>query len=113
MLTEKVTGRSDMALPLLQGFGPTLIPRPQRMYLKFGAPIVTTKPARVSQGTWVATVKQSTQEALEQTLADLLKIRADDPYRALDPRGWRFATQPPSGHEAAAGHVEPAMHVQA
>jgi len=102
VLTEKVTGRSDMALPLLQGFGPTLIPRPQRMYLKFGAPIVTTKPAQVSQDTWVATVKENTQEALEQSLADLLQIRADDPYRALDPRGWRNATQPPSGHEAAA-----------
>lgn len=93
-LTEKLSGRSDMALPLMHGIGPTLIPRPQRMYLRFAAPIDTTKPTRVSEGKWVAAVKQNTQESLEQTLADLLVIRSSDPYRELNPLAWRTATQP-------------------
>lgn len=93
--TEKLSGRRDMALPLLHGVGPTLIPRPQRMYLRFGTPIGTSKPARVSEQAWVATVKERTQESLEQAIADLLVIRADDPYRELNPLAWRAATQPP------------------
>jgi hypothetical protein len=36
-LAEKLAGRADMAIPLTRGIGPTLIPRPQRMYLRFGA----------------------------------------------------------------------------
>ena len=94
-VTEKVSGRRDTAMPLLHGIGPTLIPRPQRMYLRFCAPIDTAKPARVSEQKWVATVKQRTQDSLEQAIADLLVIRADDPYRELNPLAWRAATQPP------------------
>jgi 1-acyl-sn-glycerol-3-phosphate acyltransferase len=95
-LTAKMFGRRDMALPLVHGIGPTLIPRPQRMYLRFAAPIDTTKPARVSDEKWVATVKQHTQGSLEQALADLLEIRTNDPYRELNPLAWRAATQPPT-----------------
>jgi 1-acyl-sn-glycerol-3-phosphate acyltransferase len=97
-LTEKLTGRPDMALSLMHGIGPTLIPRPRRMYLRFAAPIDTTKPARLAADKWVAAVKQKTQESLEQTLADLLEIRTSDPYRELNPRAWRSATQPPTDH---------------
>jgi 1-acyl-sn-glycerol-3-phosphate acyltransferase len=100
-LTEKLSGRTDMALPLMRGIGPTLIPRPQRMYLRFAAPIDTTKPARISQEKRIATVKQNTQESLEQTLADLLVIRSSDPYRELNPLTWRTATQPPAEPKAA------------
>ncbi|MGX9789467.1 lysophospholipid acyltransferase family protein [Mycobacterium sp. MMS18-G62] len=95
-LGKTLSGRSDMALPLMHGIGPTLIPRPQRMYMRFAAPIETTKPPRVSDEKWVDTVKQKTQESLEQTLADLLAIRQGDPYRELSPLGWRSATQPPA-----------------
>jgi 1-acyl-sn-glycerol-3-phosphate acyltransferase len=95
-LTDKLFGRKDTALPLLRGVGPTLIPRPQRMYLRFATPIDTTKPARVSEQKWVATVKQKTQESLEGAMADLLAIRCDDPYRELNPLAWRAAVQPPT-----------------
>jgi 1-acyl-sn-glycerol-3-phosphate acyltransferase len=97
-ISEKLSGRSDMAFPVMHGIGPTLIPRPRRMYLRFAAPIDTTKPARVSEEKWVATVKQSTQESLERALADLLAIRSSDPYRELNPLAWRTATQPPAEH---------------
>jgi 1-acyl-sn-glycerol-3-phosphate acyltransferase len=95
-LAEKLAGRADMAIPLTRGIGPTLIPRPQRMYLRFGAPIDTTKPARVSEEKWVATVKKTAQESLERAIADLLEIRASDPYRELNPLAWRAAIQPPA-----------------
>lgn len=93
-ITEKLSGRTDMAMPLLRGIGPTLVPRPQRMYVRFAPPVATTKPARVPAETWAATVKKNTQEALEQTMSQLLKIRRDDPYRELNPLAWRNATQP-------------------
>jgi 1-acyl-sn-glycerol-3-phosphate acyltransferase len=97
-LSEKLSGRTDMTVPLMRGLGPTLIPKPQRMYLRFAAPIDTTKPARVSEEKWVATVKQKTQESLEQALAELLAIRSSDPYRELNLLGWRAATRPPAEH---------------
>ena len=66
------------------------------MYLRFAAPIDTSKPARASEEKWVATVKQKTQESLERAIADLLEIRSRDPYRELNPLAWRSAIQPPS-----------------
>jgi 1-acyl-sn-glycerol-3-phosphate acyltransferase len=96
-LIKKLSGRADMVPPLMHGIGPTLIPRPQRMYLRFAAPIDTTKPARISAEKWVATVKEKTQDSLEQAIADLLEIRTGDPYRELNPLAWRTATQPPAG----------------
>ncbi|MFN3004245.1 lysophospholipid acyltransferase family protein [Mycolicibacterium wolinskyi] len=92
-VSEKLSGRTDMAMPLLRGVGPTLIPRPQRMYVRFAAPVDTTKPARMSAEKWAA-VRQNTKESLEQSLAELLKIRSDDPYRELNPLAWRRATRP-------------------
>jgi 1-acyl-sn-glycerol-3-phosphate acyltransferase len=93
-LTERLSGRPDMAMPLMRGIGPTFIPRPQRMYLRFGQAIDTTKPVRVAEDKWVATVKEDTQHSLEQILADLLEIRSSDPYRELNPFTWRSATMP-------------------
>lgn len=95
-LSQKLAGRSDMGIPLVRGIGPTLIPRPQRMYLRFVAPIETTKPEGVSDVEWVATVKRRAQESLEQTLAELQAIRSADPYRQLNPLARRRATQPPA-----------------
>ena len=97
-LTERLSGRSDMAMPLMRGIGPTLIPRPQRMYLRFGNPIDTTKPARIGKEKWATTVKQDAQQSLVQILADLLEIRRHDPYRQLNPFAWRSATMPSIEH---------------
>jgi 1-acyl-sn-glycerol-3-phosphate acyltransferase len=95
-VTDKLFGRRDMTFPLMHGIGPTLIPRPRRMYLRFAAPIDTTKPTRVSEKNWVSIVKTHTQESLEQAMADLLEIRVGDPYRDLNPLAWGTATQPPA-----------------
>lgn len=82
-----------MPPPLLRGIGPTLIPRPQRMYLRFGAPIDTTAPAGADEAAWVETVKAATRSALEAALAELAEIRRTDPYRHLNPLAWRRAVR--------------------
>ncbi len=99
-LSERLSGRADMAMPLIRGVGPTLIPRPQRMYLAFGEPISTTRPARTNAATWLETVRETTRDSLENILADLQVVRADDPFRKLNPLAWPSAVQP-AGLEAA------------
>lgn len=93
-LGRRLNGPPDAAMPLMRGIGPTLIPRPQRMYLRFGAPIDTTRPRGTAKQAWAEAVKQRTQSELEQILADLLRLRDDDPYRGLNPLAWRDATRP-------------------
>lgn len=93
-LGKRLSGRSDMAMPLVRGIGPTLIPRPQRMYLEFGEPIDTTVPTGADPAQWVENIKDTTQRGLEQILADLQEVRAADPFRNLNPLTWSKAAQP-------------------
>jgi 1-acyl-sn-glycerol-3-phosphate acyltransferase len=95
-LTRRLNGRQDMAMPLLRGIGPTLIPRPQRMYLRFGAPIDTSRPLGIGVSEWVEVVKGQTQRSLEHILRELRQLRESDPYRGLNPLAWRDAIAP--GH---------------
>lgn len=90
-LSRRLNGRPDMAMPLLRGIGPTLIPRPQRMYLRFGAPIDTTTPLGVENEQWVDIVKERTRRHLETILSELLRLREKDPYRGLNPLAWHRA----------------------
>ncbi|MCA2244826.1 acyltransferase family protein [Mycobacterium sp. WUMAC-067] len=90
-LTRRLNGRPDMAMPLVRGIGPTLIPRPQRMYLRFGAPIDTTTPLGVENQQWVDIVKERARRQLEALLAELLRLREKDPYRGLNPLAWHNA----------------------
>jgi 1-acyl-sn-glycerol-3-phosphate acyltransferase len=93
-LSRRLNGRPDMAMPLLRGIGPTLIPRPQRMYLRFGAPIDTSRPLGIGASEWVEVVKEQTQRALERILVELQQLREADPYRGLNPLAWREAIAP-------------------
>ena len=92
-VSTRLTGSPDMAMPVMRGIGPTLIPRPQRMYLQFGQPIDTTRPRSTSIDDWVTAVKAQTQRSLAAILANLLAIRATDPYRELNPLAWRGAAR--------------------
>jgi 1-acyl-sn-glycerol-3-phosphate acyltransferase len=92
-VSTRLSGNSDMAMPVMRGVGPTLIPRPQRMYLRFGQPIETTRPTGASADDWVAAVKGRTQDSLEKILQELLEIRAGDPFRELNPLAWTRAVQ--------------------
>lgn len=91
LFTKHVLRQPEVNIPLIRGLGPTLIPRPQRMYLRFGAQIDTCKPAHASATVWEASVKQRSQAALETLLAELQQLRQTDPFRHLSPLGWRSA----------------------
>ena len=91
---ERLSGRGDMAMPLMRGIGPTLILRPQRTDLAFGEPISTTKPACKDAATWLETVRDTTKQSLEEILADLQVVRAEDPFRRLNPLAWPNAVEP-------------------
>jgi 1-acyl-sn-glycerol-3-phosphate acyltransferase len=93
-VSERLSGRADMAMPLMRGIGPTLIPRPQRMYLAFGEPISTTAPAGRNTATWLGTVRDATKESLENLLADLQAVRSEDPFHRLNPLAWPRALEP-------------------
>jgi 1-acyl-sn-glycerol-3-phosphate acyltransferase len=90
-VSQRITGRKDMPLPLLRGVGPTLIPHPRRMYLRFGAPIDTHTPRGCDSDEWVTRIRNTTQTSLETLIADLLALRDGDPYRNLNPLARRRA----------------------
>jgi len=94
---QRMHGLAGVGLPLVRGLGPTLLPRPQRMYLRFGQPISTVPPARAKADKWEAVVKQRTQTELENILADLQDMRRDDPFRNLNPLRWGAALMPKAG----------------
>ena len=89
--------RQDMTIQLMHGIGPTLLPRPQRLYARFSEPIDTTKPDGVSAEDWVAKVRDMAKSSLEADLADLQRIRSTDPFRHLTPWAWRSAVMPSAG----------------
>lgn len=91
---ERLHGLSGTGIPLMRGLGPTLLPRPQRMYLRFGQPISTTRPSHVQKEAWESTVKQRTQTELEAILRELQDLRERDPFRSLNPLAWGTALQP-------------------
>ena len=93
-LGERLGGRPDMAMPLVRGIGPTLIPQPRRMYLRFGAPISSIEPAGTPPDTWVTELKEKVQAQLEFDLQDLQRVRRNDPYRALNPLARHLAATP-------------------
>jgi 1-acyl-sn-glycerol-3-phosphate acyltransferase len=82
---QRLSGRSDIAMPPVRGVGLTLIPQPQRMYLAFGQPIDTRRSPETSIETWTCSVKRRVQRDLEAALLDLQRIRATDPYRRMNP----------------------------
>ncbi len=90
---ERVHGLPGVGVPLVRGVGPTLIPRPRRMYLRFAPPIDATKPTRTDGETWVTAVKDRTQAALETTMAELQALRETDPFQNLNPLAWGRAVR--------------------
>ncbi|MCG7594329.1 lysophospholipid acyltransferase family protein [Mycobacterium sp. PSTR-4-N] len=97
---ERLHGVRGVGIPLVRGIGPTFAPRPQRMYLRFGAPIATERPTGTAVESWERAVKQTTQNALESILDEVQTLRAEDPFRRLNPLAWRSAIQPPPAQTA-------------
>jgi 1-acyl-sn-glycerol-3-phosphate acyltransferase len=93
---HRFSGRTDVVMPPMRGIGPTLVPRPRRMYLSFGRPIATASPDGVDRDAWVARVKRDVEQDLVSNLSALRRIQADDAYRHLNPLAWRSAAMPPT-----------------
>lgn len=64
------------------------------MYVRFGRPISTTRPASIGAARWEILVKEKTQNALETVLVELRALREKDPFRHLNPLQWRKAIRP-------------------
>lgn len=82
-VARRLTGMKD-PMPLATGIGPTLIPKPQRLYFGFGEPI-STLPYRGRAGEEAAcrAVRDRTREAVEAQIELLRAERERDPDRGL------------------------------
>ncbi len=79
--------RRDMIMPVVKGLGPTPLPRPERLYYRFGELIDTT--AFGSDGRddeAVFALRDRVRQAIEEGIDWLQAYRADDPGRSLGGR---------------------------
>jgi 1-acyl-sn-glycerol-3-phosphate acyltransferase len=73
--------------PLVRGAGPTLLPRPERLYFGFGEPIDTTRfDGRQDDDDAARALRDEVRAAVEHGLDALLAERAVDPQRSLTAR---------------------------
>lgn len=73
--------------PIVRGVGPTLLPRPERLYFWFGEPIDTTHFAtRHNDADAARAVRDETRQAIEAGIEFLLAERDADPNRGLAAR---------------------------
>jgi 1-acyl-sn-glycerol-3-phosphate acyltransferase len=85
-LTRRL-GRTDVGTVLVRGVGPTLVPRPERLYFRFGAPIETTRWAGQHEDpASLRELRDLARAAVEDQIAHLLDLRERDPHRGLLPR---------------------------
>ena len=91
-LIERFHPRPDFLPPIVRGMGLTLLPRPERFYFNFGEPIEATASRPGEDHTnpdACMRLRCEVQAAVEAGLAQLLKLREDDPKRRLRDRFWR------------------------
>jgi len=102
-LVRRLGLRADLVPPLVRGWGPTLLPRPERFYFRFGEPIETAALAgRHHDPASCFAVRERVRRAVEAGLGGLMLERARDPGRHLGGRvalGIRRALA--GGHRAA------------
>lgn len=72
--------------PLVRGAGPTLLPRPERLYFGFGEPIDTTRFDGRQDDDAARALRDEVRAAVEHGLDVLLAERAADPQRSLTAR---------------------------
>jgi len=75
--------------PLVRGVGPTLLPRPERLYFWFGNPIDTARYGGAGNDDAAArNVRDEVRAAVEEGIRTLRVEREHDPHRGLLPRLW-------------------------
>ena len=73
--------------PLVRGIGPTILPRPERLYFYFGGPVKTARYGGAAEDDSAAReVRNVVRDRVERQIADLLALREQDPRRGLRPR---------------------------
>jgi 1-acyl-sn-glycerol-3-phosphate acyltransferase len=83
-LVRKVAGRDDVGTLLVKGTGPLGLPRPDRLYFSFGAPIPTTRwSGRDDDPEALAECRDLVKAEVEGHIAALRAYREGDPQRAL------------------------------
>ena len=86
-LLRRLHVREDLLLPVMKGVGLTLLPRPQRFYFKFSAPILTQSyhnQFENKEACWE--LREQVKRQIEQDLAFLLEKRTRDPEQGWLPR---------------------------
>jgi 1-acyl-sn-glycerol-3-phosphate acyltransferase len=76
--------------PVARGIGPTVLPRPERLYFWFGNPIHTARYEGAAESDTAAReVRDLVKERVERQIEGLLALREQDPARRLRPRATR------------------------
>jgi 1-acyl-sn-glycerol-3-phosphate acyltransferase/ketosteroid isomerase-like protein len=75
--------------PIPRGVGLTLLPRPERLYFWFGAPVETARYGGAGEDDAAArAVRDEVRAAVEEGIQTLLSVRERDPHRGLLTRVW-------------------------
>lgn len=83
----KAVGIADKFIPpVLHGIGPTLIPKPQRMYFKFGQPIDAKAFQTEQKNNDAQQLRHATAQQIEKMLVELFDYRHTDPDNTLQKR---------------------------
>ncbi|MDF1663247.1 MAG: hypothetical protein P1V97_15835, partial [Planctomycetota bacterium] len=84
-LLRELSFRKDLMLPLSKGAGSLGLPRFERFYFQFGAPISTTEWAGEHdkhQACW--TLREKVKASIERSLQELREEQRNDPKRWLE-----------------------------
>ena len=76
-----MTRNGDMIPPLVKGLGPTLLPRPQRLYFGFGARIAPPRLAGSASEEILWALRQRVAASIEAQMELLQRVRAEDQPR--------------------------------
>jgi 1-acyl-sn-glycerol-3-phosphate acyltransferase len=87
--------------PIARGIGPTLIPRPERLYFWFGEPIDTVRfDGRASDDNTARQLRDEVRRAVQSAIEFLLAEREADPRRGVVRRMLRVPARPVADPEA-------------
>lgn len=94
VLGDRARGRDDFMMPLSRGIGPTLVPRPERLYFRFGAPIDTTPwQGREDDDLAVTEVRDLARKAVQEIVDGLRTEQSTDRGRTPMARLTRAVTR--------------------
>lgn len=83
-LVARLGLRDDLLFPVVRGLGPTLVPRPERLYFEICPPITTRALAGAhADETSCWELRERVRVAVEAGIASLLREREADPRRTL------------------------------